>query len=52
MFAGLWPDVPEREVPITAVTNGVHAHTWVGDHIAPLLAKSVGSVWDGSDEPS
>ena len=52
MFAGLWPDVPEREVPITAVTNGVHAHTWVGDHVAPLLAKSVGSVWDGADEPS
>ena len=52
MFAGLWPDVPEREVPIGAITNGVHAHTWVGDHIAPLLAKSVGTVWDGADEAS
>ena len=52
MFAGLWPDVPVAEVPIGAITNGVHAHTWVGDHIAPLLAKSVGSVWDGADEAS
>jgi starch phosphorylase len=52
MFAGMWPDVPVAEVPIGAVTNGVHAHTWVGDHIAPLLAKSVGPVWDGADEPS
>ena len=52
MFAGLWPDVPVQEVPITSVTNGVHAHTWVGDHIAPLLAQSVGPVWDGADEPS
>ncbi|HAP77063.1 MAG TPA: DUF3417 domain-containing protein [Acidimicrobiaceae bacterium] len=52
MFAGLWPDVPTKEVPIGAITNGVHAHTWVGDHVAPLLAKSVGSVWDGADRAS
>ena len=25
MFNGLWPDVPAEEVPITSVTNGVHA---------------------------
>ncbi|MFZ2441193.1 MAG: alpha-glucan family phosphorylase [Ilumatobacteraceae bacterium] len=52
MFAGLWPNVPQAEVPIGAITNGVHAPTWVGDHIAPLLAKSVGPVWDGADEAS
>ncbi len=52
MFAGLWPDVPHSEVPIGAITNGVHAPTWVGDHIAPLFAKSVGPVWDGADEAS
>jgi starch phosphorylase len=52
MFAELWPDVPPTEVPIGAITNGVHAHTWVGDHIAPLLADSVGPVWDGADAPS
>jgi starch phosphorylase len=52
MFNHLWPDVPENEVPIGAITNGVHAHTWVGDHIAALLAKGVGSVWDGADEAS
>ena len=52
MFAGMWPDVPIGEVPIRAITNGVHAHTWVGDHIAPLLASSVGSVWDGADAAS
>ena len=52
MFAGLWPDVPHEEVPIGAITNGVHAPTWVGNHIAPLFAKSVGPVWDGADEAS
>lgn len=52
MFGELWPDVPVDEVPIGAITNGVHAHTWVGDHIAPLLADSVGTVWDGADTDS
>ena len=30
MFSDLWPDVPTEEIPITSVTNGVHALTWVG----------------------
>lgn len=52
MFAGLWPDAPVDEVPITSITNGVHAHTWVGDHVSPLLTRSVGPVWDGADAAS
>ena len=52
MFHGLWPDVPVDEVPIGAITNGVHAHTWVSDGVADLLASSVGPVWDGADEAS
>lgn len=52
MFAGMWPDLPVAEVPIGSITNGVHAHTWVGDHIAPLLASAVGTVWDGADRAS
>ena len=39
MFQGLWPDVPVDEVPIGAITNGVHAHTWVSDGIADLLCQ-------------
>jgi starch phosphorylase len=52
MFQGLWPDVTVEEVPIGAITNGVHAHTWVSDGIADLLSNSVGTVWDGADESS
>ncbi len=52
MFNHLWPDVPEHEVPIGAITNGVHAHTWVGNHVAELLAQGVGPVWDGADAAS
>jgi starch phosphorylase len=49
MFGGLWPDIAVNEVPIDAITNGVHAHTWVSDEIDGLLRRSVGGVWDGAD---
>jgi glycogen phosphorylase len=49
MFQGLWPDVPVEEVPIGAVTNGVHAHTWVSPRVAGLFAAGIDPVWDGAD---
>ncbi|WP_335937476.1 alpha-glucan family phosphorylase [Streptomyces sp. PTD5-9] len=36
MFAGLWPGFDADEVPITSVTNGVHAPTWVAPEILRL----------------
>ena len=45
MFQGLWPDVPVEEVPITAVTNGVHAHTWTSPELAALHARTLGEDW-------
>jgi starch phosphorylase len=36
MFAGLWPGFDDAEVPITAITNGVHAATWVAPEILGL----------------
>ncbi len=49
MFRGLWPDVPADDVPIGAITNGVHAHTWVSPRVSALLATGVHPVWDGAD---
>ena len=43
MFAGLWPDFDSDDVPITSITNGVHAATWVSREIRDLLAESVGA---------
>ncbi|MYS37870.1 alpha-glucan family phosphorylase [Streptomyces sp. SID4920] len=48
MFAGLWPGFDAPEVPITSVTNGVHAPTWVAPEVYRLRAES-GSTpgrWD------
>jgi starch phosphorylase len=51
MFSDLWPDVPTEELPITSVTNGVHAKTWVSAEMSDLLSRHVLPEWDeaGSD---
>lgn len=36
MFAGLWPSFDQDEVPISSITNGVHAPTWVAPEITNL----------------
>jgi starch phosphorylase len=46
MFGDLWPDVPTDEVPIQAITNGVHAPTWVSSEIADVLERHVLPEWD------
>ncbi|HLR94016.1 MAG TPA: alpha-glucan family phosphorylase [Jiangellaceae bacterium] len=43
MFAGLWPSFDAAEVPITSITNGVHAPTWVTPRLAALAGRSQGS---------
>lgn len=40
MFNGLWPAFDEAEVPITSITNGVHAPTWVADEVFQLAASA------------
>ncbi|MHB2022526.1 MAG: alpha-glucan family phosphorylase [Mycobacteriales bacterium] len=42
MFAGLWPGFDVDEVPISSVTNGVHAPTWVSREVFELAAREVG----------
>jgi starch phosphorylase len=40
MWAALWPDRAEEEVPITHVTNAVHAPSWVSPEVETLLRKT------------
>ena len=40
MFNGLWPAFDEAEVPITSITNGVHAPTWVAREVFELANKA------------
>ncbi len=64
MFSGLWPGFDVAEVPITSVTNGVHAPTWVASELVELVAGSADppaglaggprlrSVADPADDPT
>ena len=40
MWHDLWPDVPVDEVPITAITNGVHVRTWLGGELEEMLGAT------------
>jgi starch phosphorylase len=40
MFNGLWPAFDQSDVPITSITNGVHAPTWVAREVFALAAKA------------
>jgi starch phosphorylase len=43
MFGGLWPGFDADEVPITSVTNGVHAPTWTDPALLTLAAERLGT---------
>ncbi len=52
MWHGLWPASREEDVPITHVTNGVHAPTWVAPELCRLYQKSVSpDIMDRYDMP-
>ena len=49
MFAGLWPGFDYDDVPISSITNGVHAPTWVAREVMELAEdESVLPELDGS----
>jgi len=45
LWQRLWPETTIEEIPITYVTNGVHAPTWVAPLIRSLYEKYVGEDW-------
>lgn len=45
MWRGLWPGVPEDEIPIRHVTNGVHFRSWTSLEINQLYDRYLGPAW-------
>ncbi|MGD0668902.1 MAG: alpha-glucan family phosphorylase [Bryobacteraceae bacterium] len=45
MFHDLWPQLPVWEVPITSVTNGVHAPSWLNGDLAGLYDQYLEPDW-------
>jgi starch phosphorylase len=53
MWHSLWPEVAEKDVPITSVTNGIHVPTWIGVQMADLYSKYLGPDWiQRHDDPA
>ena len=60
MFQGLWPGFDAAEVPISSITNGVHAPTWVAREVFAMAEREVGPAltteaqgWEGiADVPA
>ncbi len=53
MFAPMWPDLPEAQRPVSAVTNGVHVPTWIAGELSDLFSKYLGNDWlERHDDPA
>jgi starch phosphorylase len=53
MWAHVWPERPEEEIPISHVTNGVHVSTWLAPEMALLFERYLGPDWHlGSRKPN
>lgn len=58
MWHNLWPGVPEDEIPIKSITNGIHVRTWLSPDLSDLFDRYLGpeyldnpvdfSVWEGA----
>ena len=56
MWRELWRDLPETEVPIRSITNGIHTRSWISHEVAELYTRYLGprflekpgdfAVWD------
>ncbi|MGB9005791.1 MAG: alpha-glucan family phosphorylase, partial [Candidatus Aminicenantales bacterium] len=59
MWKGLWPGLPEDEIPIGHVTNGVQFQSWISREMKELYDRYLGprwreevadqTVWQGAD---
>jgi len=45
LWKDIWPGVPEDEIPITHVTNGVHFQSWISREMDMLYDRYLGPDW-------
>ena len=46
LWRDVWSGVPEPEVPITSITNGVHTKTWTAPEFHRMYEKYLGPDWE------
>lgn len=42
MWKALWPGLPEDEVPIVSITNGIHTLSWISHELTDLFIRYLG----------
>lgn len=47
IFNNVWPGLPEEEVPIGHITNGVNTQTWIAHELRTIFDKYIGDGWEG-----
>jgi starch phosphorylase len=50
MWQWLYPNVPQNEIPIKAVTNGIHVQSWVSSEMGSLLDRYLAPSWRVEEE--
>jgi len=50
MWQNVWPDKAVDDVPITAITNGVHISTWLSSELHSLYSKYIGPDWVANED--
>jgi starch phosphorylase len=45
MWRDLWPGLPEDQVPIASITNGVHVPTWISGEMDRLYKSKLSEDW-------
>jgi glycogen phosphorylase len=52
MYKPLWPDLPEHEIPIRSITNGVHIPSWISHEMGGVFTRYLGPRWaEQTDDP-
>ncbi|MCX5907899.1 MAG: alpha-glucan family phosphorylase [Deltaproteobacteria bacterium] len=45
MWSRIWPALPEVDIPIDSVTNGIHIPSWISEDMSSLFNRYLGRRW-------
>jgi starch phosphorylase len=45
MWREIWPSLPEDDIPIESVTNGIHIPSYISDDLCGLFSRYLGRRW-------
>lgn len=46
MWRNIWPELPESDVPIRSITNGIHTKSFLCSEMSQLYDRYLGPQWD------